>query len=51
MEVAFAALQQACAPLTKHLGQLPPPQAEALRVALGLSSSAPPDRLLADSGC
>jgi len=50
MEVAFAALQQACAPLTKHLGQLPPPQAEALRVALGLSSSAPPDRFLAGLG-
>jgi DNA-binding CsgD family transcriptional regulator len=50
MEVAFAALQQVCAPLTKHLGQLPPPQAEALRVALGLSSSAPPDRFLAGLG-
>jgi DNA-binding CsgD family transcriptional regulator len=50
MEVAFAALQQLCAPLTRHLGQLPPPQAEALRVALGLSSSAPPDRFLAGLG-
>ena len=50
MEVAFAALQQVCAPLTRHLGQLPPPQAEALRVALGLSSSAPPDRFLAGLG-
>jgi DNA-binding CsgD family transcriptional regulator len=50
MEVAFAALQQVCAPLTKHLGQLPHPQAEALRVALGLSSSAPPDRFLAGLG-
>ena len=50
MEVAFAALQQVCAPLTKHLGQLPAPQAEALRVALGLSSSAPPDRFLAGLG-
>src|SRR5580704_16155481 len=29
MEFAFAALQQACAPLLKHLGQLPGPQADA----------------------
>src|ERR1700742_3168287 len=33
MEFAFAALQQACAPLLKHLDQLPGPQADALRVA------------------
>src|ERR1700743_3409451 len=46
MEVAVAALQQVCAPLTRHLGRLPVPQADALRVALGLSSSSPPDRFL-----
>src|SRR6201992_2408299 len=36
MELAFAALQQVCTPLLKHLGQLPGPQADALRVAFGL---------------
>jgi DNA-binding CsgD family transcriptional regulator len=50
MELAFAALQQVCAPLSKHLGQLPAPQAAALRVALGLSGSASPDRFLAGLG-
>jgi DNA-binding CsgD family transcriptional regulator len=51
MEVAFAALQQACAPLTRYLSQLPAPQADALRVAFGLNASAaPPDRLLAGLG-
>jgi DNA-binding CsgD family transcriptional regulator len=38
MEFAFAALQQACAPLLRHLDQLPAPQADALRAAFGLTS-------------
>src|ERR1700733_9903665 len=46
MEFAFAALQQACAPLLKHLGQLPAPQADALRVAFGLSRADPPDHVV-----
>jgi DNA-binding CsgD family transcriptional regulator len=50
MEFAFAALQQACAPLLKHLGQLPGPQADALRVAFGLSRADPPDRFLVGLG-
>ncbi|HEY6790514.1 MAG TPA: AAA family ATPase [Trebonia sp.] len=56
MEFAFAALQQACAPLLKHLDQLPAPQAGALRVAFGLSHAAglgpaaPPDRFLVGLG-
>jgi DNA-binding CsgD family transcriptional regulator len=50
MELAFAALQQLCAPLTDHLGQLPGPQAEALQVAFGLSRSGPPDRFLVGLG-
>jgi DNA-binding CsgD family transcriptional regulator/tetratricopeptide (TPR) repeat protein len=50
MEFAFAALQQACAPLLKHLEQLPAPQADALRVAFGLSHGDPPDRFLVGLG-
>src|ERR1700761_4798100 len=50
MELAFAALQQACTPLLKHLGQLPGPQADALRVAFGLAAAAPPDRFLVGLG-
>src|ERR1700744_1447228 len=37
MEFAFAALQQACVPLLKHLDRLPAPQADALRTAFGIS--------------
>jgi DNA-binding CsgD family transcriptional regulator len=52
MEFAFAALQQACAPLLKHLDQLPAPQADALRAAFGLSPArgGPPDRFLVGLG-
>jgi DNA-binding CsgD family transcriptional regulator len=50
MEFAFAALQQACAPLLKHLDQLHAPQADALRVAFGLSTGDPPDRFLVGLG-
>src|ERR1700734_599279 len=50
MEIAFAALQQACAPLLKHLDQLPAPRADALRVAFGLSRADPPDRFLVGLG-
>jgi DNA-binding CsgD family transcriptional regulator len=50
MEFAFAALQQACGPLLKHLAQLPGPQADALRVAFGLSRGDPPDRFLVGLG-
>jgi DNA-binding CsgD family transcriptional regulator len=51
MEFAFAALQQACAPLLNHLDQLPVPQADALRVAFGLKSPVgPPDRYLVGLG-
>jgi DNA-binding CsgD family transcriptional regulator len=46
MEFAFAALQQACTPLLKHLDQLPDPQSAALQAAFGLRSGAPPDRFL-----
>src|ERR1700684_4201664 len=50
MEIAFAPPHRACAPLLKHLDQLPAPQADALRVAFGLSRADPPDRFLVGLG-
>src|SRR6202161_3212518 len=50
MEIAFAPPHRACAPLLKHLSQLPAPQADALRVAFGLSRADPPDRFLVGLG-
>jgi DNA-binding CsgD family transcriptional regulator len=46
MELAFAALQQLCAPMLDHLGGLPGPQRDALGVAFGLNAGAVPDRFL-----
>jgi hypothetical protein len=46
MELAFAALQQLCAPVLDRLGELPEPQREALQVALGLRAGGTPDRFL-----
>src|ERR1700739_3978198 len=46
MELAFAALQQLCAPMLDKLGGLPDPQRAALGVAFGLSAGAGPDRFL-----
>src|SRR5260370_6304162 len=46
MELAFAALQQFCAPMLDKLAGLPDPQREALGVAFGLNSGAAPDRFL-----
>lgn len=45
-ELAFAGLQQLCAPLMTHLGELPEPQREALNVAFGLGVGTTPDRFL-----
>src|SRR3984885_11613050 len=51
MEFAFAALQQACTPLLRHLDELPAPQAGALRVTFGLRSpEGTPDRFLVGLG-
>ncbi len=46
MELAFAALQQLCAPMLGQLAGLPDPQRAALGVAFGLSTGPPPDRFL-----
>ena len=46
MELAFAALQQLCAPMLDKLAGLPDPQREALGVAFGLNTGAAPDRFL-----
>ena len=46
MELAFAALQQLCAPMLDQLAGLPDPQRAALGVAFGLSAGAAPDRFL-----
>jgi predicted ATPase len=46
MELAFAALQQLCAPMLDGLDRLPAPQQEALGVAFGLRAGDAPDRFL-----
>jgi len=46
MELAFAGLQQLCAPLLNHLDELPEPQRRALNVAFGRGIGATPDRFL-----
>src|SRR6476659_8146042 len=47
MELAFAGLQQLCAPLMNHLDELPELQREALNVAFGRGAGETPDRFLA----
>src|ERR1700722_9252717 len=46
MELAFAAVQQLCAPMLDQLAGLPDPQRAALGVAFGLETGAAPDRFL-----
>src|SRR6201996_4537612 len=46
MELAFAALQQLCAPMLDKLAGLPDPQRAALGVAFGLETGPAPDRFL-----
>jgi hypothetical protein len=46
MELAYAALQQLCAPMLDGLDQLPDPQREALGVVSGLRAGEAPDRFL-----
>ena len=50
MELAFAGLQQLCAPLLDRLERLPVPQRDALRVVFGLDAGAAPDRFLVGLG-
>jgi DNA-binding CsgD family transcriptional regulator len=46
MELAFAGLQQLCAPMLDRLEHLPDPQRDALRLAFGLSDGPVPDRFV-----
>src|SRR5258707_1037084 len=46
MELAFASLQQLCAPMLGKLEGLPDPQRDALGVAFGRNKGAAPDRFL-----
>ena len=46
MELAFAGLHQLCAPMLSRAEQLPVPQRDALRTALGVAAGPPPDRFL-----
>ncbi len=46
MELAFAGLQQLCAPLLDGLERLPAPQRDALRTAFGISTGPAPDQFL-----
>src|ERR1700678_352553 len=50
MELAYAGLQQLCAPLLDRLGRLPGPQQQALEIVFGLSTGAAPDRFLVGLG-
>jgi len=43
MELAFAGLQQLCAPLLDGMAQLPGPQRAAIETAFGVSAGVPPD--------
>ena len=45
LEMPFAAVHQLCAPLLSGVGKLPEPQENALRIAFGMASGNPPDRL------
>jgi DNA-binding CsgD family transcriptional regulator len=46
VELAFAGLQQLCAPMLDRLEHLPDPQRGALGTAFGLTGGEPPDRFL-----
>jgi DNA-binding CsgD family transcriptional regulator len=46
MELAFAGLQQLCAPMLDRVDGLPVPQRDAMRTAFGLSAGPAPDRFL-----
>ncbi|WP_353813637.1 helix-turn-helix transcriptional regulator [Agromyces sp. SYSU T00266] len=49
-EMPFAGLQRLGAPFAGHLASIPPRQATALRIAVGLDRGEPPDRFLVGLG-
>jgi hypothetical protein len=51
MELAFAGLQQLCAPLLDGLERLPAPQRDAIETAFALSRGSPPDRFFMGWRC
>ncbi len=46
IELAFAGVQQLCAPMLGRLDRLPAPQRDGLSIAFGLTDGEPPDRFL-----
>jgi len=46
IELAYSGLHQLCAPLLDHLGELPPPQRDAIATVFGLADGPAPDRFL-----
>ena len=46
LEMPLAAVHQLCAPMLDHIGALPEPQQQALRVALGTQAGPAPDRFV-----
>jgi AAA ATPase domain len=50
IELAYAGLQQLCAPLLDPLQSLPAPQRQALEIVFGLSAGTAPDRFLVALG-
>jgi DNA-binding CsgD family transcriptional regulator len=50
MELAYASLQQICAPLLDRLSGLPTPQRDALEIVFGLRAGPAPDRFLVGLG-
>src|SRR3989442_540884 len=46
MELAFAGVQQLCAPMLDRVDHLPAPQGDALATAIGLKAGKAPDRFL-----
>ena len=46
LEMPLAAMHQLCAPMLDHIGALPEPQQQALRVALGAEAGTAPDRFV-----
>ena len=46
LEMPLAAIHQLCAPMFDHIGALPEPQQQALRVALGAEAGTAPDRFV-----